>query len=671
MPKSEREKAAARMEDVREQIEHHDRLYYVLDSPKISDAEYDKLYRELVELESQYPDLVTLDSPTQRVGGPPTAAFAPVKHRARMYSLDNAFSFEELQAWAERVERAIGGGVTYTCELKIDGVAMALVFEKGRLVRGATRGDGTTGEDVTGNIKTIRGIPMRLLDSDPPELLEVRGEVFYPTAGFEKLNEDLRAQGKQGFANPRNAAAGTLRQKDPAITASRPLSYWVHGIGAIKGKKFRSHHDALGYLREVGLRVAPTTETFGSLDEVFDFTERWREKRASLEHEIDGVVVKVDSYAHQEELGYTAKAPRWAIAFKWPPEEQVTRLKKIEVHVGRTGAVTPFARLEPVHVGGVTVTTATLHNEQEVHRKDVREGDEVIVRRAGDVIPEVVGPLKERRKGRRLKVWHMPKQCPACESEIVREEGEAVAYCTGLDCPSQRVERIFHFASRGAMDIEGLGYQTIQELIDRTLLKDVADVYSLRAEHFEGVEGWKDKRVANLLKAIEMSKDRPLARLLTALGVRHVGGGVAQTLAREFGSLDALMNASEDDVRAVEGIGDVIAHGVHEFFAQPRNREILAELVKHGVRTADERRARTSGGALEGKTFVLTGGLESMTREEAGEAIEELGGKVTSSVSKKTSYVVVGANPGSKYDKAVQLGVEILDEAAFLALIGR
>ncbi|MCA1831930.1 MAG: NAD-dependent DNA ligase LigA [Actinomycetota bacterium] len=670
MSPTERASANKRIADLRAQLEHHNYLYYVQDHPQISDAEYDKLYRELVELEEAFPDLVTPESLTQRVGAAPSATFAPVKHFARMYSLDNAFSIEELTAWAERAEKAIGSSLRYACELKIDGTAIAVVYENGVLVRGATRGDGTTGEDVTANIRTLRGLPMRLLDSNPPEVIEVRGEVYLPIAPFEQLNDELVAAGKQPFANPRNAAAGTLRQKDPAKTATRPLTYWMHGFGAVKGRKFASHTEMLGYLKEAGLRVAPTTETLDDLDKVWDFIERWREQRASIEHEIDGVVVKADLIAHQQELGYTSKSPRWAIAYKWPPEEQVTKLKKIDIHVGRTGAVTPFARLEPVRVGGVTVTTATLHNEDEVHRKDIREGDEVVIRRAGDVIPEVVGPLKERRK-RGARVWRMPDKCPSCGSEIVREEGEAVAYCTGVDCPMQRQERLFHFAARGAMDIEGLGYQTIDELVSRGLLEDVGDIYSLRPEHVADVEGWKTKRIANLMNAIQASKSRPLARLLTALGIRHVGATVAQTLARRFGSLDALANATEDDINAIDGIGRVIAHAVHEFFAQKRNRAVIAKLVDAGVRTADEPRARKAGGALDGKTFVLTGGLESMSRDEAGEAIEEAGGKVTSSVSKKTDYVVVGDSPGSKYDKAVQLGVTILDEAAFLKLLGR
>lgn len=661
-------RARRRVEELRRLIEHHNYLYYVLAAPEISDAEWDALYRELADLEAAHPELVTPDSPTQRVGAPPAEAFAPVRHRARMYSLDNAFTGEELAAWAERVSKAVGA-VTYACELKIDGVAVALTYEDGRYVRGATRGDGVTGEDVTANIRTIKGVPMRLRGSKPPSVLEVRGEFFLPLKAFESLNKELESQGKPTFANPRNAAAGSLRQKDPRVTASRPLTYLVHGIGAVQGTRLATHTERLSYLREAGLRVAGTTAAAGNLDEVRAFIERWREHRHDLDHEIDGVVVKVNQIRAQEELGYTAKAPRWAIAYKYPPEEQVTRLRKIQVHIGRTGAATPFALLEPVHVGGVTVSTATLHNADEVVRKDVRPGDWVVVRRAGDVIPEVVGPVLDRRpKG--LKRWHMPKQCPSCGSEIAREEGEVVAFCTGIDCPSQRVERIFHFAARGAMDIEGLGYQTIIELTERGLVRDVGDIYALRDEQVATLEGFKEKKVANLLRSIEASKVRTLARLLTALGIRHVGSTVAQQLTGPFSSLDALESASEEEIAAVEGIGPVIAHSVFEFFRQPRNRKVLGKLRRAGIRTADERRARKAG-PLTGKTFVLTGGLESMSREEATAAIEEAGGKVTSSVSKKTDHVVAGESPGSKYDKAVALGVPIIDEKRLLELLGR
>jgi len=666
--KAELGRARKRIEELRRELDRHLHLYHVLDRPEISDAEYDVLYRELVELEEQHPDLVTQDSPTQRIGGSPSEAFAPVRHHARMYSLDNAFSQEELKAWADRVARGVSD-VTFACELKIDGVAVALTYEDGRYIRGATRGDGTTGEDITANIRTMKGVPMRLLTPKPPKLLEVRGEVFFPYKAFERLNAELVEQGKAPFANPRNSAAGSLRQKDPKMTASRPLTYLIHGVGAAQGVKQSTITAWMDYLRDAGLRVSTNIKEATTLEEVQEFIEHWHEHRHDIDHEIDGVVVKVNQVSAQDELGYTSKAPRWAIAYKYPPEEQTTKLKKIEIHIGRTGAATPYAVLDPVHVGGVTVTTATLHNMDEVARKDIRPGDFVIVRRAGDVIPEVVGPIPERRP-RGLKKWKMPDRCPSCGSEIVREEGEAVAYCTGIDCPSQRVERIFHFAGRGALDIEGLGYQTIIELAERGLVKDVGDIYSLTDEQTATLEGFKDKKIANLRKSIEASKTRPLGRLLTGLGIRHVGGTVAEQLANHFGSLEALEAVSEEEINAVEGIGEVIAHSVHEFFTQPRNRAVLDKLKHAGLRTADERKAVRQT-ELTGKVVVMTGGLSSMSRDEAREALKEAGAKVTDSVSKKTDLVVVGENPGSKADKAVSLGVPTIDEKELMKLLSR
>ncbi|HVL91135.1 MAG TPA: NAD-dependent DNA ligase LigA [Actinomycetota bacterium] len=676
-----KDEARKRIEALRTEIERHDYLYHVLDAPEISDAAYDELFHELKALEEQFPELVTLDSPTQRVGGGfKGSQFEQVTHGRRMYSLDNAFDDDELAAWAERVAKGVGD-VRYVCELKIDGLAVALTYQDGRFVRGATRGDGIVGEDVTANLRTIRGIPTKLRIAKPPALIEVRGEVYMPTKAFAEMNDSLRDAGKEGFANPRNAAAGALRQKDPAVTASRPLTYWIHGSGAIEGVRFAAHREFLDWCKEAGMRVAPTTKIVEDLDGVRAFIAHWAEHRHDLEHEIDGVVVKVDSIAQQDELGYTAKAPRWAIAYKYPPEERETILKGIRVHVGRTGAVTPYAVLEPVFVGGVTITTATLHNQDEVARKDVRPGDTVIVRRAGDVIPEVAGPVLSKRP-KNTRRWKMPAACPYCGSEILREEGEAVAHCTGIDCPSQRVERIAHFAGRGALDIDGLGYRTIIELTDTGLVSDAGDLYSLTDEQILSLEGFaseKDKttgetvpgkRARNLRAAIEASKDRPLARLLTGLGIRHVGGTVAQTLARHFSSLDALEAASEEEITAVEGIGPVIAHSVHEFFRQPRNVKVLEKLRAAGLRIADESPKAAADGPLSGKTVVLTGGLESMTREQATEAIEAAGGKVASSVSKKTSYVVAGASPGSKYDKAVRLGIEIIDETGLSELLG-
>ncbi|MGZ4214179.1 MAG: NAD-dependent DNA ligase LigA, partial [Actinomycetota bacterium] len=526
--------ATEEIERLRAEIERHGRLYHVEDKPEITDVEYDALYRQLVDLENRFPDLITPDSPTQKIGAAPSEAFAPAKHHARMYSLDNCFSREELQAWADRVERTVRGA-SFFCELKIDGVAVALTYENGVLVRGATRGDGEVGEDVTANIRTIRAVPKKLKVPDPPALLEIRGEVYMPRADFDAFNKQREAEGKATFANPRNTAAGALRQKDPAATAARPLAYLIHGLGALRGVAFESQSKAIAWLKKAGLRTASESRKAKTIDEVWAFCEQWLEHRHDLEYEIDGVVIKVDPTAMQRELGYTSKAPRWAIAYKYPPEERETLLKDIQIYIGRTGAATPYAVLEPVYVGGVTVTSATLHNQDEVARKDVRPGDTVIVRRAGDVIPEVVGPVLSRRPAG-LKAWKMPKKCRFCGSAIVRQEGEAVAYCTGINCPSQRLERLAHWAGRGAMDIEGLGYQTLMELIDQGWVEDPGDIYFLTDEQLAQLEGFKEKRIANLRRSIDASKDRPLARLLTGLGIRHVGSTVARVISRRLPS---------------------------------------------------------------------------------------------------------------------------------------
>jgi DNA ligase (NAD+) len=658
---------AERVEQLRAEVQRHNRLYHLDDKPEISDAEYDRLYRELADLENQFPELITPDSPTQQIGGPRSEAFAPAKHHARMYSLDNCFSREELQAWADRVARAVTGA-TFFNELKIDGVAVALTYEKGKLVRGATRGDGEIGEDVTANIRTIPGVPDKLKVTDPPALLEIRGEVYMPRAAFDAFNKEREIEGLPTYANPRNTGAGALRQKDPKVTASRPLAYLIHGIGALEGVSFESQSKAMAWLKKAGLRTAAESKKAKTIDEVWAFIEGWLEHRHDLEYEIDGVVLKVDATAMQRELGYTSKAPRWAIAYKYPPEERETVLKGIQVYIGRTGAATPYAVLQPVYVGGVTVTSATLHNQDEVARKDVRPGDTVIVRRAGDVIPEVVGPVLAKRPPG-LKPWKMPKKCQFCGSAIVRQEGEAVAYCTGINCPSQRLERLAHWAGRGAMDIEGLGYRTLMELIDAGWVEDPADIYFLTDEQLATLEGFKERRIANLRRAIEASKDRPLARLLTALGIRHVGSTVARVIARRLPSIDAIMSATPEQIAQIEGVGEVIARSVHDFFAQPGNRTVLDKLRKAGVRMADEGVASPAEGPLTGKTFVLTGTLPTLTREEATDFIERAGGKVTSTVSKKTSYVVAGEGPGSKFDKAKEVGVTIIGEAELRAMV--
>jgi len=667
-----RELAAAkvRVEELREQLNEHSYRYYVLDDPVVSDAEYDELMRELRELEERFPELITPDSPTQRVGITPADLFAPVQHRAPMLSLDNAFSEAELKAWATRVERAVGTSARYSCELKIDGVAVALTYEDGVLVQGATRGDGRTGEDITANVRTVRSVPQRLRTKQPPKLLEVRGEVYFPVEAFERLNEQLTEQGQRPFANPRNAAAGSLRQKDPRVSASRPLALWCHSFGYADGIRFDSHSGFLAWCRDVGLPVAPTSEVQDDLDGVNAYLARWQEQRHSVDWEIDGVVVKVDQTALQDELGATSHAPRWAIAYKFPPEERTTLLRSIDVHTGRTGVVTPFAVLEPVYVGGVTVTTATLHNEDEVRRKDVRVGDTVVVRRAGDVIPEVVGPVLAKRP-KNARPWRFPKKCDSCGTPLVRKQGEAYWRCPNRrGCPSQNVEWLFAFASRGAMDIEGLGYKTGFLLLDLGWVGDPADVYSVTQEQLAQLPGFKDKRIHNLLDAIERSKDRPLWRLLVGLGIPHVGSHVAQVLARAFGSIDALVEASEEQIDEVEGIGPEIAQSVAAWFKDKGNRRLLEKLRRAGVRMKDEP-VETPEGPLSGTTMVLTGGLETMSRDEATRLAQEAGARIASSVSKKTDLVVVGENPGSKAAKAEELGVETIGEREFLRRLGR
>ena len=660
-----RAEAKLRVEELRDRINRHSYLYHVLDQPEVADAEYDQLVRELTQLEDRFPELITPDSPTQRVGATPADLFAPVGHRAPMLSLDNAFSFEELDAWAARVRKVVGDEARYACELKIDGVACALTYEGGALIQAATRGDGRTGEDITANVRTVRGVPPRLLLDDPPSVIEVRGEMYLPVKAFEELNAQLTGAGQRPFANPRNAAAGSLRQKDPKVTASRPLRMWVHSFGAAEGVSFESHLGFLDWAAKAGLPAAPTTELRESIDGVKAFLRHWEEHRHSVDWEIDGTVIKVDQTELQAELGSTSHAPRWAIAYKFPPEERTTLLRKIDVHTGRTGKVTPFAVLEPVFVGGVTITYATLHNQDEVRRKDVRAGDTVIVRRAGDVIPEIVGPVISKRP-KRARNWKMPAACNACGTQLVRREGEADYRCPNKrGCPSQGLEWLFHFAGRGAMDIEHLGYMTVMRLLEKGLIEDPADIYALDAEKLGQLPGFKDKAIANLLEQVETSKDRPLWRLLVGLNIRHVGGHVAQVLADAFGSIDALMAASEDEIDAVPGIGPEIAATVREWFDEQENRQLIEKLREAGVRLADERREDTAPTPLAGLSVVLTGGLARMSREEATAAAETAGARVTSSVSKKTAFVVAGENPGTKLAKAEQLGVEVIDEAEF------
>jgi len=656
---------------LREEIERHNYRYYVLDEPLVSDAEYDRLFRELQALEAAHPDLVTPDSPTQRVGAKPLAAFAPVRHRTPMLSLNNAFDAEEVAAFDRRVREALGAAeVEYSAEPKFDGLAVNLTYENGVLAQGATRGDGYTGEDVTQNLRTIRSIPLKLAGGKPPLRLEVRGEVLMRKADFEALNASQRARGEKPFVNPRNAAAGSLRQLDSRITAGRRLYFVAYGLGAGEGTpRFRYQSEILDYLAEMRFPVANERARVRGVEGLLGYYETIGRKRAALAYDIDGVVYKVNDLAAQEELGYVARAPRYAIAHKFPAEEAETVVEDIEVQVGRTGALTPVARLKPVFVGGVTVTNATLHNEDEVRRKDVRIGDAVLVRRAGDVIPEVVRVLKEKRSGD-VRAFRMPACCPVCGSAVQRMEGEAVARCTaGLYCAAQRKQALLHFASRRAMDIEGLGEKLVDQLVDADIVRTPADLYRLDAAVLAGLERMGEKSAANVVAAIGKSRHATLARFIYALGIRNVGETTARDLARHFGSMDALMAAGVEELQQVPDVGPVVAQSIAQFFAERHNREVVRQLLEAGI--TFERAAAERSRRLEGKTFVLTGTLPTLSREEAKARIEQHGGRVSGSVSKKTDYVVAGAEPGSKYDKALALGIPILDEAGLLELLRR
>ena len=675
MPDEVPEDAAAEAAALREQIHHHNRLYHELDAPEIPDAEYDALVRQLNEIEALHPSLVTPDSPTQTVGGPRSATFAPVEHRVPMMSLDNAMDAAELAAWGERLERRIvdeeGADhppVSFVCELKIDGVAISITYRDGRLVQAATRGDGRVGEDVTENVRTLDNVP-EVLDGDPPELLEVRGEVYMPIATFDALNEAQEAAGQRRYMNPRNTAAGSLRQKDPGITASRGLHLWSYQLGEVQGGPvFSRHAETLEYLQSLGLPVNPEIRTVAGLDDVGAFCLGWQADRHALPYEIDGVVVKVDDLARRAALGFTAKAPRWAIAYKFPPEERTTRLLGIQVSIGRTGKATPFAQLEPVVVAGSTVGLATLHNQIQVSVKDVRPGDTVIVRKAGDVIPEVVGPvLAERPAG--LAEWVFPADCPRCGEPLVRVEGEGHHYCTNLDCPARSIGGIEHFASRGAMDIEGLGEQRVHLFAQMGLLVDVGDLYTFDFDRLRGEDGFGETSIENLRAAIEASKDRPLANLLVGLNIPHLGPTGARLLASAFGHLDAIEAASAEEMAVVDGIGPTIAESVARWFGSERNRLVVDKLRAAGL-NFEGPAAPEVPQVLAGMSVVVTGTLEGYSREEVEAAITARGGKSPGSVSKKTTAVVVGEGPGaSKLTKATDLGVPILDEAGFEHLL--
>lgn len=681
---------AARAEALRREIEHHSYQYYALDAPTISDAAFDSLMRELREIEAAHPELVTASSPTQRVGGYVGEQFAPVVHERRMYSLDNAMDLDELDEWMERTAEACGGALPpLCCELKIDGSSIALTYEDGVLVRAATRGDGTTGEDVTVNMRTVRDVPLRLRDeargaiAPGVETLELRGEVYMPKKSFEALNAAAEEEGRAPFANPRNAAAGSLRQKDPAVTKMRDLSTFMYAIADDAALEVEGQWELLQWLRKAGFHVNPDVRLCTTAEEVRGFCRECLDRRESLPYEIDGVVVKVNDFARQRAMGFTARAPRWAIAFKFPPEEKTTLLRDITVQVGRTGALTPVAELVPVVVAGSTVARATLHNLDEVHRKDVRVGDTVIVRKAGDVIPEVLGPVLSLRSPE-ARIWEMPSVCPSCGSPVVRDPGEVAFRCISIDCPAQALERLLHWASRGALDIDGMGEEIVSRLVESGRVADVADYYSLSEEELASLDMGRVKAdgepvrlghtvAKKLVAAIEASKGRPFARVLFGLGIRHVGKTTAEAIAAAYSSMDALAAAGEDELAGIYGVGPKVAHGMWLFFRTPDNTSVIERLRAAGVTMADEAVAvgEEVPQVLAGLTFVLTGTLthSGMTRDEAGARLKAMGAKVSGSVSKKTSFVVAGENAGSKYDKAVALDVPVLDEAQLLNLL--
>lgn len=656
---------------LREQIAYHNYRYYVLDNPEIPDVEYDRLFRGLQELEEKYPELITPDSPTQRVGAEPLKGFAEVRHEIPMLSLGNVFSEEELVDFDRRVRDGLGvATVEYCAEPKLDGLAISIRYEDGVLVRAATRGDGTTGEDVTQNVRTIDAVPLKLYGKNYPRVLEVRGEVYMPRAGFEELNERQRDRGEKTFANPRNAAAGSLRQLDSRITATRPLTMYCYGVGVVEGVELPDSHRAiLDKLKEWGLRVCPEIRVVAGMEGCYHYYQEIGDKRDSLPYDIDGVVYKVNSLAQQDELGFVSRAPRWATAHKFPAQEEMTVLENVEWQVGRTGALTPVARLLPVHVAGVMVSNATLHNPDEIARKDVRIGDTVIVRRAGDVIPEVVSVVESRRpKG--AKAIATPTHCPVCGSEVLRDEGEAVPRCTGgLYCSAQRKNAIKHFASRRAMDIDGLGDKLVEQLVDEGLINDVADLFILKQAQIAGLERMGEKSAANLVSALDKSRQTTLARFLFALGIREVGESTARTLANHFGSLQKIEEASEEQLLEVADVGPVVAHHIHTFFRQPHNREVIDKLLAAGVEWPEVEQIESGEQPLSGQTFVLTGTLESMSRDEAKAKLQALGAKVSGSVSKKTSVVVAGEAAGSKLTKAEQLGVDVWDEQQLQSLL--
>jgi DNA ligase (NAD+) len=666
------QRAEKRITEISSLLNHYGYEYYVLDKPSVPDAEYDKLMHELLELEEKFPQLKTADSPSLRVGGTVLDLFEKVEHRTPMLSLGNAFNEQDLRDFDRRIRQAVGDDISYVCELKIDGLAVSLRYEDGLFAQGATRGDGTIGEDITANIKTIKSVPLRLRENVS---LEVRGEAYMPKRSFEDLNQTRKERGEELFANPRNAAAGSLRQLDPKIAASRRLDVFLYGIGNIsEDSGIDSHSDGLDYLDHLGFKTNQERSKCETIEDVIEYVNGWVEKRPHLPYEIDGIVIKVDSYAHQEELGTTAKSPRWAIAYKFPAEEVVTTLLDIELSVGRTGVITPTAILEPVKVAGTTVQRASLHNEDLIREKDIKLGDKVVIKKAGDIIPEVVNVLAEQRTGEEVE-FHMPTHCPECESELVRFEGEVALRCINPKCPAQLREGLIHFVSRVAMNIEGLGEKVISQLFAEKLIADVADIYKLTREQLLALERMGEKSAANLIKAIEISKDNSLEKLLFGLGIRHVGAKAAKTLAQQFGSMDKLARASKDDLLAINEIGDKMADSIVAFFEKEEAVELINELVTAGVNMEYKGTrpvsAEESDSVFAGKTVVLTGKLERLSRNEAKDRIEALGGNVAGSVSKKTHLVIAGVEAGSKLTKAQELGIEVWDEEKLLVELNK
>ncbi|WP_062239170.1 NAD-dependent DNA ligase LigA [Fictibacillus sp. FJAT-27399] len=661
------EHASKRVHELRELLEKYSYEYYVLDKPTVPDSEYDKRLQELIELENNHPELRDEHSPTVRVGGQVLDYFRKVQHKVPMLSLGNAFNEEDLRDFDRRVRNGVGDNVSYVAELKIDGLAVSLTYEEGRFVLGATRGDGTTGEDITNNLKTIRAIPLRIKDKNVS--LEVRGEAYMPKRSFQKLNEARQEEGQELFANPRNAAAGSLRQLDPNIAGKRNLSIFVYGIGQLSGYSVDSHSESLNFLKDLGFKTNPEWKHCKNIDEVVDFVRGWGERRPDLDYEIDGIVIKVDSLYQQEELGFTAKSPRWAIAYKFPAEEVVTRLEGIELNVGRTGVVTPTALLSPVVVAGTTVKRASLHNEDLIREKDIKIGDYVIVKKAGDIIPEVVNVIVDRRTGEE-EDFHMPTHCPECESELDRLDGEVALRCLNPQCPAQIREGLIHFVSRNAMNIDGLGEKVIAQLFRENLIQDVADLYKLKKEELLKLERMGEKSVDNLLDAIEKSKENSLERLLFGLGIRHVGAKAAKTIAQVFETMDRLSSAAKEELIAIDEVGEKMADSVELYFDKPEVAELITDLKESGVNMEYKGprvvRSEDVDSYFAGKTIVLTGKLSVLNRNEAKEKLETLGGKVTGSVSKNTDLLIAGEDAGSKLDKAQSLGVEVWSEQRFI-----